>query len=126
MQSNRHLDSYKIVENTLSQLPSHKQMHDELLTFSELVGWLNRSGCTLRVDSQTRSYFNDLRAIYIETGRQLYLREITPFCLCARAKILKNDSRNRNGTHFPSLTLKCKICIFLIHAAKQLPARWTT
>jgi hypothetical protein len=67
--------------------------------FKDLFGWVNRSGCQLREHNQTKTYFNDLKTNYVETTKQLYLRELVPFCSCARAKITKNDaSRGRNST----------------------------
>jgi hypothetical protein len=99
LQSNKHLESYKIIDNALTQLPSHKSRHEELLVFRDLFGWVNRSGCFLRENNQTKTYFNDLKTNYIETTKQLYLRELVPFCSCARAKITKNDSnKNRAST----------------------------
>jgi hypothetical protein len=58
---------------------------------------MNRSGCFLKEHSQTKSYFNDLKSNYVETTKQLYLRELGPFCSCARAKILKNNETIRGG-----------------------------
>ena len=52
---------------------------------------LYRSGCAFSDHEQRKTYFNDIKHNYIETVKQLYLREIGPFCSCARAKIGKQD-----------------------------------
>ena len=91
LKTNKHLESYKIEDNSLTSLPLHKQIHDELSVFRDLMPLLQRSGCAFNDHEQRKTYFNDIKHNYIETVKQLYLREIGPFCSCARAKIGKQD-----------------------------------
>lgn len=66
-------------------------MHDELSVYKDLMPLIHRSGCAFNDHDQRKTYFNDVKQNYIETVKQLYLREIVPFCSCARAKIGKQD-----------------------------------
>ena len=83
------MESYKIVDNSLTALPSHKQIHEELISFKDLMPWIYKSNCYFNDVDQKKFYYNDLKDNYIETVRQLYLRELIPFCACARAKLIK-------------------------------------
>ncbi len=85
------METYKIVENSLTALPPHKQIHEDLISFKELMPWIYKSSCYFNELDQKKLYYNDLKDNYIETVRQLYLREIIPFCTCARAKLIKLD-----------------------------------
>lgn len=75
----------------MNTLPSHKQIFDDLIVYRDLMPWIHRSGCTFNEQGHAKTYFNDVRSNYIETVKQLYNREIVPFCNCARAKITKNE-----------------------------------
>ena len=51
--------------------------------------WICKSNSYFNESDQKKTYFNDIRDNYIETNKQLYLREIVPFCYLAKAKINK-------------------------------------
>jgi hypothetical protein len=86
------LESYKIVDHSLNSLPSHKQVHDDLIIYKDLMPWIYRSKCYFNDHDQTRkSNYDDIRFTYVDTVKQLYLRELIPFCNCARAKIVKHE-----------------------------------
>ena len=87
--ANKHIESYKIIDNSLNNLPSHKQIHEDLIVFKELMPWICKSNSYFNELDQKKTYFNDIRDNYIETNKQLYLREIVPFCYLAKAKINK-------------------------------------
>ena len=89
--TNKHLESYKIIDNTLNALPPHKQIHEDLIVFKDLIPWIFRSNCYFNDHEQKKTYFNDIKQNYIETVRQLYLLELVPFCSCAKAKINKHE-----------------------------------
>lgn len=89
--TNKYLETYKLIDNTLNNLPSHKQIHDDLLVLKDLISWLYRSNCMFTEQNQTKTFYDDLKQNYIETVKQLYIREINAFTLCAKARILKND-----------------------------------
>lgn len=89
--TNKHLESYKIVDNSLNALPAHKQIHDELNVFKELMPWIHRSKCSFTDHEQRKAYFSDIKQNYVETVKQLYLRELIPFCNCAKATIAKHE-----------------------------------
>lgn len=98
--TNKHLESYKLVDNSLNSLPAHKQIFDDLLVYRDLIAWMHRSGCSFNDQTTAnKTYFVDLRQNYIETVKQLYLRELVPFCNCARAKIAKNDRPKTSKTN---------------------------
>jgi hypothetical protein len=92
--TNKHLESYKIVDNSINVLPSHKQIHDDLIMFKELMPWLHKSNCYFTdQDMNRRTYYDDIKQVYIDTVKQLYAREILLFSACAKSKIVtsKND-----------------------------------
>ncbi len=91
LKTNKHLETYKIVDNTLNSLPSHKQIHEDLIVFKDLIPWIFRSNCCFNDNEQMKSYFIDIKQNYIETVRQLYQLEIVPFCSCAKAKVYKHE-----------------------------------
>lgn len=70
-------------------MPSHKQIHEDLIIFKDLTPWINKSGCFFSESEQRKTYFNEIRENYIETVKQVYLRELMPFCSCAKAKLVK-------------------------------------
>lgn len=53
--------------------------------------WVFRSGCKFSDQSQSKTYYDDIKQYYIETVKQSYTREINAFCYCAKAKIARND-----------------------------------
>ena len=85
------MESYKIVENSLAILPSHKQLHEDLIIFKELMPWIYKSNCSFNDGDQKRTFYNDIKENYMETVKQLYLREISAFCFCAKMKLNRQD-----------------------------------
>jgi hypothetical protein len=94
--TNKHLESYKIIDNSLNELPTHGQIHSDLLIYKDLFAWLQRSGSALREANRSVSYFDVMQTNYIDAVKQLYMRELIPFVSCARAKIIKNEQKLKN------------------------------
>ena len=91
------------MENALTALPSHKPIHDQLALYKELMPWINRSRCFFLDQGHACSYFDDIKTNYVETSRQLYLRELIPFCSCAKVKTSRLDRPK---------ACKTNVCVF--------------
>ena len=59
---------------------------------------LHRSGCAYSDSDKRITYFNDIKQIYVETVKNIYLRELVPFCACAKARIGKQDRPKASKT----------------------------
>lgn len=100
--TNKHLESYKIIDNSLNSLPPHKQIHEDLIIFKDLNPWVYRSNCYFSERDQRKTYFNDIKENYIETVQKLYQLEIEPFCSCAKNRI-QNPPRPKNTASMETL-----------------------
>ena len=91
------MESYKIVDNAITQLPSHEQIHEDLIVFRDLLAWINRSGCFIREQRENKSYYEDIKNEYINASKHIYAREFIAFCTGAKIGVFKCDNRNKNG-----------------------------
>ncbi|CAF0810499.1 unnamed protein product [Brachionus calyciflorus] len=94
--TNKHLESEGKNDANRVTIPSHKKIHDDLLALKELVFWVHRSNCMFSEQNQTKTFYEDLKQNYIETIKQLYIKEVNEFCMSAKAGIAKLDRPRPN------------------------------
>ena len=57
---NEHANSYKIIDNSLNALPTHKIIFDVLIKFKGLIPWLYKS-CVYY--NQPKNYYEDVKNV---------------------------------------------------------------